>query len=146
MRMAHVEGTTVRVHYRGTLEDGTEFDTSEGRDPLEFTIGECQVIPGFEAAIAEMAVGDSTTIKLDAENAYGAYHEEAVQVVPVTSFTDDPYEGAVVQLIGPEGERLAATITRVEDDDVTLDFNHPLAGKELTFEIELVEVVPAGGE
>ncbi|MDF1542093.1 MAG: peptidylprolyl isomerase [Anaerosomatales bacterium] len=139
--MAHVEGTTVRVHYRGTLEDGSEFDTSRGRDPLEFTIGSGQVIPGFESAVADMAVGDNTTITLDAENAYGGYHEEAVQVVPVTAFTDDPYEGAVVQLLGPNGERLAATITAIEGDDVTLDFNHPLAGKELTFEIELIEVV-----
>ncbi|MFU8891103.1 MAG: FKBP-type peptidyl-prolyl cis-trans isomerase [Anaerosomatales bacterium] len=139
--MAHVEGTTVRVHYRGTLEDGSEFDTSKGRDPLEFTIGSGEVIPGFESAVADMAVGDSTTITLDAENAYGGYHEEAVQVVPVTAFTDDPYEGAVVQLLGPNGERLAATITSIEGDDVTLDFNHPLAGKELTFEIELIEVV-----
>ena len=139
--MAHVEGTTVRVHYRGTLEDGSEFDTSRGRDPLEFTIGSGQVIPGFESAVADMTVGDNTTITLDAENAYGGYHEEAVQVVPVTAFTDDPYEGAVVQLLGPNGERLAATITTIEGDDVTLDFNHPLAGKELTFEIELIEVV-----
>ncbi|MBW6468252.1 MAG: peptidylprolyl isomerase [Coriobacteriia bacterium] len=139
--MAHVEGTTVRVHYRGTLEDGSEFDTSRGRDPLEFTIGSGEVIPGFESAVADMAVGDSTTITLDAENAYGGYHEEAVQVVPVTAFTDDPYEGAVVQLLGPNGERLAATITSIEGDDVTLDFNHPLAGKALSFEIELIEVV-----
>jgi peptidylprolyl isomerase len=144
--MTHVEGTTVRVHYRGTLEDGSEFDSSTGRDPLEFTIGECQVIPGFEAAVADMAVGDSTTITLDAESAYGSYHEEAVQVVPFTAFTDEPYEGAVVQLLGPEGERLAATVTGIEGDDVTLDFNHPLAGKELTFEIELVEVVSGSSE
>lgn len=141
--MAHVEGTRVRVHYRGTLEDGSEFDTSKGRDPLEFTIGAGQVIPGFESAVADMAVGDSTTITLDAENAYGGYHEDAIQVVPVTAFTDDPYEGAVVQLLGPNSERLAATITEIEGDDVTLDFNHPLAGKQLTFEIEIVEVVPA---
>lgn len=144
--MAHVEGTTVRVHYRGTLEDGSEFDTSKGRDPLEFTIGECQVIPGFESAVADLSVGDSTIITLDAEDAYGAYHEDAVEVVPVTAFTDDPYVGAVVQLLGPQGEHLSATITTIEGDDVTLDFNHPLAGKDLTFEIELVEVVPADGE
>lgn len=142
--MAHVEGTTVRVHYRGTLEDGSEFDSSEGREPLEFTIGSGQVIPGFESAVAELGVGESATVTLDAENAYGPHHPDAIQVVPVTAFTDDPYEGAVVQLIGPNGERLAATIAQVEEDDVTLDFNHPLAGKDLTFEIELVEVVPAG--
>lgn len=144
--MAHEEGTTVRVHYRGTLEDGSEFDSSEGRDPLEFTLGAGQVIPGFESAVSELAIGESTTVTLDAENAYGPHHPEAIQVVPVTAFTDDPYEGAVVQLLGPNGERLAATIAKVEGDDVTLDFNHPLAGKGLTFEIELVEIVESSPE
>jgi peptidylprolyl isomerase len=139
--MAHVEGTTVRVHYRGTLEDGSEFDSSVGREPLEFTIGAGQVIPGFESAVAELTVGESMTITLESEDAYGGYHDEAIEVVPVTAFTDAPYEGAVVQLLGPNGERLAATITLIEGDNVTLDFNHPLAGKDLTFEIELVEVV-----
>jgi len=141
--MAHVEGTTVRVHYRGTLEDGSEFDSSQGREPLEFTIGEGQVIPGFESAVADLEVGESATVTLKSDEAYGPYHAEAVEVVPVTAFTDTPYEGAMVQLLGPNGERLAATITKIEGDDVTLDFNHPLAGKDLTFEIQLVEVVEA---
>jgi peptidylprolyl isomerase len=144
--MAHVEGTTVRVHYRGTLDDGSEFDSSAGREPLEFTIGAGQVIPGFESAVAELAVGESMTITLESEDAYGGYHDEAVEVVPVTAFTDTPYEGAVVQLLGPNGERLAATITVIEGDNVTLDFNHPLAGKDLTFEIELVEVVEVAAD
>jgi len=141
--MAHVEGTTVRVHYRGTLEDGSEFDSSQGREPLEFTIGEGQVIPGFESAVADLEVGESATVTLKPDEAYGPYHAEAVEVVPVTAFTDTPYEGAMVQLLGPNGERLAATITKIEGDDVTLDFNHPLAGKDLTFEIQLVEIVEA---
>lgn len=139
--MAHVDGTTVRVHYRGTLEDGSEFDSSVGRSPLEFTIGAGQVIPGFESAVAGLGIGERTTVTLEANDAYGAYHAEAIEVVPVTAFTDTPYEGAVVQLLGPNGERLTATITGIEGDDVTLDFNHPLAGKDLTFEIELVEIV-----
>lgn len=141
--MAHVEGTTVRVHYRGTMQDGSEFDSSEGREPLQFTIGAAQVIPGFETAVAELAPGESATVTLPAADAYGEYHEEAIEVVPFTAFTEEPYEGAMVQLLGPNGEQLAATITGIEDDKVTLDFNHPLAGKDLTFEIELVEVVSA---
>lgn len=140
--MSHVEGTTVRVHYRGTLEDGSEFDSSTGRGPLEFTIGEGQVIPGFEAAVADLEVGESTTVTIPCEEAYGAYHEQAIEVVPFTAFTDEPYEGAVVQLMDPDNPetRLSATITRVDGDEVTLDFNHPLAGKALTFEIELVDI------
>ncbi len=126
--MAHVEGTTVRVHYRGTLEDGSEFDSSQGRQPLEFTIGEGQVIPGFESAVAGLELGGKTTVTLGADDAYGPYHAEAVEVLPATAFTDTPYGGAVVQLLGPNGERLSATITTIEGNDVTLDFNHPLAG------------------
>ncbi|MDY0087469.1 MAG: peptidylprolyl isomerase [Coriobacteriia bacterium] len=139
--MAHVEGTTVRVHYRGTLQDGSEFDSSRGRNPLEFTIGARQVIPGFEEAVADLGSGESVTVTLPAAEAYGEYHDEALEVVPFTAFTDAPYEGAIVQLLGPNGEQLAATIVHIEGEDVTLDFNHPLAGKDLTFEIELVEVV-----
>lgn len=139
--MAHVEGTTVRVHYRGTLQDGSEFDSSRGRNPLEFTIGQSQVIPGFETAVAELGLGESVTITLPAAEAYGEYYAEALEVVPFTAFTEPPYEGASVQLLGPNGEQLAATIVSIEGDDVTLDFNHPLAGKDLTFEIELVEAV-----
>ncbi len=139
--MPHEEGTKVRVHYRGTLEDGTEFDSSTGSDPLEFTLGESQVIPGFESAVTGLAVGEKTEVTIAPDEAYGPYHDEAIQVVPITAFAQDPYEGGVVQLLGPNGEQLAATITKIAEDDVTLDFNHPLAGKVLTFEIELVEVV-----
>ena len=143
--MPHAEGTIVRVHYRGTLEDGAEFDTNRGGEPLEFTVGANQVILGFENAVADLAVGESAEVTIAPEEAYGPYHDEAIQVVPFTAFAQDPYEGAVVQLIGPEGEQIAATITRVDGDDVTLDFNHPLAGKALTFEIELVELVTEEG-
>lgn len=139
--MPHPEGTTVRVHYRGTLSDGSEFDSSRNGDPLEFTVGAQQVIPGFESAVAELAVGEAAEVTLAPEDAYGPYHDEAVQVVPSTAFAQDPVEGCLVQLLGPNGEKLAATITKIDGEDVTLDFNHPLAGKDLTFEIELVEVV-----
>ncbi len=141
--MPHAEGTTVRVHYTGTLDDGTEFDSSKDRDPLEFTLGTGQVIPGFESAVSELAVGERATVVLEPEDAYGPHHAEAVQVVPATAFTEEPDEGAIVQLLGPDGERLAATVAEVEGEEVTLDFNHPLAGKSLTFEIELVETSAA---
>ncbi len=139
--MSHPEGTTVKVHYKGTLDDGSIFDSSDGRDPLEFTIGAGQVIPGFESAVIGLAIGESTNVTIEPEDAYGPRVPDAVQHVPVTAFTDEPYEGAMVQLLGPEGERLAATITEVGEEDALLDFNHPLAGRTLTFEIELVEVV-----
>lgn len=139
--MTHPEGTTVKVHYTGTLDDGAVFDSSAGRDPLEFTIGSCEVIPGFESAVLDLEVGEKTTVTIEPEDAYGPRIPDAVQQVPVTAFTEDPYEGAMVQLLGPEGERLAATITEVGEEEALLDFNHPLAGRTLSFEIELLEVV-----
>lgn len=139
--MAVPNGATVRVHYRGTLEDGSEFDSSAGREPLEFTVGAGQVIPGFDRAVAGLEEGSSTTITIPAEEAYGERHESAVQTVPREMFYGDPYEGAQVTVASPEGDEMRAVITSVEDDDVTLDFNHPLAGEALTFEIELVEVL-----
>jgi len=134
-------GDTVRVHYRGTLDDGTEFDSSAGRDPLEFTIGSGQVIPGFDAAVDGMSVGESVTVTIPAAEAYGPRQNEAVQQVPRDMFDDEPQAGWMVELTAPEGQRLAALIAEVGTDTVTLDFNHPMAGKDLTFEIELVEVI-----
>ncbi|MFA5844211.1 MAG: peptidylprolyl isomerase [Coriobacteriia bacterium] len=134
-------GQTVRVHYRGTLDDGSEFDSSAGRDPLQFTLGSGQIIPGFEHAVSGLAIGDTTSVRLSPEDAYGERVEEAVQIAPLEAFAGDPYVGAVVRLVAEDGQELAATITAVGDESVTLDFNHPLAGQTLTFEIELVEVV-----
>jgi len=134
-------GDTVRVHYRGTLDDGTEFDSSTDRDPLEFTIGSGQVIPGFDAAVDGMSVGESVTVTIPAAEAYGPRQNEAVQQVPRDMFDDEPQAGWMVELTAPEGQRLAALIAEVGTDTVTLDFNHPMAGKDLTFEIELVEVI-----
>lgn len=135
-------GETVRVHYRGTLADGSEFDSSAGRDPLMFTLGEDAVIPGFESAVAGLAVGESATVTLGVEDAYGPRTDEALQEVPLEAFGEmEPVAGMVVGLNGPNGEQLAATIAEVGDESVTLDFNHPLAGQELTFEITLVEIL-----
>jgi peptidylprolyl isomerase len=141
--MAPVSGDTVRVHYRGTLADGSEFDSSEGREPLEFTVGSGQVIPGFDAAVSGLATGESATVTIPAADAYGERAEEGVQVFPRDAFPPDtaPEVGWAVELAAPDGARVPATIAEVTDESITLDFNHPLAGEDLTFEITLVEVV-----
>jgi peptidylprolyl isomerase len=144
--MAISDGQTVRVHYRGTLDDGTEFDSSAGREPLEFTVGEGQVIPGFDAAVREMSLGDKTTVTIPACDAYGDHMEEAVQTIPTEAFGDQtPEEGWAVEFEGPDGQRLAAVIVQTGETECILDFNHPLAGQNLTFELELVEVVGGSG-
>lgn len=138
--MAATKGQCVKVNYRGTLDDGTEFDSSYGRAPLEFTLGEGQVIPGFEEAVGSMDPGERKTITIQPEDAYGEHHDEAVQSVPRQIFTDEPEAGAIVTLVAPDGSEVMATIVEVGDEEVVLDFNHPLAGEALTFELELVEV------
>ena len=139
--MAPEAGQKVRVHYRGTLDDGTEFDSSEGRDPLEFEVGSGEVIPGFDAAVADLEPGAKATVTIPACDAYGERIDEAMQVVPIDAFPEPPEEGWMVEVSAPDGQRMAATVTTVGTDTAVLDFNHPLAGQNLTFEIELVEVV-----
>jgi FKBP-type peptidyl-prolyl cis-trans isomerase 2 len=135
------QGDTVKVHYTGTLDDGTVFDSSEGRDPLEFTIGSNTVIPGFESAVIGLTVGASTRVVIGPEDAYGPRLDGKVVVVERSRLPDEPEPepGMVLQARGPEGTILL-TITDVADDQVTLDGNHPLAGQQLTFEIELAEI------
>lgn len=133
-------GDTVRVHYRGTLENGEEFDSSEGREPLEFTLGEGCVIPGFEEGVLGLEEGESRTVSIAPEDAYGPRNEELVHNVEADAFAGEaPYVGAAVQLVAPDGSLLDATISEVRGDEVVLDFNHPLAGKTLKFDIQLVE-------
>jgi FKBP-type peptidyl-prolyl cis-trans isomerase 2 len=141
--MAPVTGDTVRVHYTGTLSDGTTFDSSDGRDPLEFTIGSGQVIPGFDIAVADLEVGDTATVNIAAADAYGERSDEGMQTFPRDAFPPDaaPEVGWAVELSSPDGERVPATVAEVTDESITLDFNHPLAGQDLTFEITLVEIV-----
>ncbi len=135
-------GDKVRVHYKGTLADGSQFDTSEGRDPIEFTIGESTVIPGFESAVLDLEPGESVTVTIPANEAYGERHDEAVQEVPLEAFgTSAPQAGWVVQLESPEGQQVNAFVAQVGPEIITLDFNHPLAGQDLTFELTLVEIV-----
>lgn len=135
-------GNDVKVHYTGRLDDGTEFDSSREREPLGFTLGEGQLIPGFERAVIGMTVGDSKTVKVPAEQAYGPHHEEMVLEVPREQFPPNINPAVGQQLEMHQGERvIQVRVTEVSPKDVTLDANHPLAGQDLTFEIELVALV-----
>jgi len=136
------DGDTVRVHYTGTLTDGTMFDTSQEREPLEFIMGSGNVISGFEEATRNMEVGQVKTVTIPAEKAYGPYHEEMVLAMPRDQLPTDlnPEIGQRLQMQSPDGTRVVVVITDVSDIAITLDANHPLAGKDLTFEIELMEI------
>ncbi|BBU58218.1 MULTISPECIES: FKBP-type peptidyl-prolyl cis-trans isomerase [Mameliella] len=135
-------GDTVRIHYTGTLTDGSTFDSSQGRDPLEFTVGSGQIIPGLDKAIPGMEVGDKKTVQVPAEDAYGETNPEARQDVPRAEIPDDiPLDlGTQLQVQAQGGQVLPVTVVAVTEEVVTLDANHPLAGKDLTFDIELVEI------
>ena len=135
-------GDTVRIHYTGTLTDGQTFDSSEGRDPLEFTVGSGQIIPGLDAAIPGMEVGEKKTVEIAADDAYGQPDPNAQQAVPRAEIPDDiPLDlGTQLQVQTPQGQVMPVTVVDVTEEQVTLDANHPLAGKDLTFNIELVEI------
>jgi peptidylprolyl isomerase len=137
------QGDTVRVHYTGTLDDGTMFDTSANREPLEFTIGKGQVIPGFDLAVIDMVPGETRVSLIQAEDAYGPHSEELVTEVDRARFPADlELElGQQLQVGLADGQQAVVMIVDITDDSVTLDANHPLAGQNLTFEIELVEIV-----
>jgi peptidylprolyl isomerase len=136
-------GDNVKVHYRGTLDDGSEFDSSAGRDPLEFRLGTGQVIAGFDRTVEGMKPGETRSTRLEAEDAYGEHRPELVLALPREQFPTElaPEIGQGLEVQQEDGQRIPVTITAVEDDTVTLDANHPLAGQALTFEIELVEIV-----
>ena len=135
-------GDTVRIHYTGTLSDGSVFDSSEGRDPLEFTLGSGQVIAGFDAAVSGMAVGEKKTVEIPCAEAYGEAHPDARQAVPRDQFPPnlDLEEGMQLQMTMPSGQAVPVTVAELGEESVTLDANHPLAGKDLTFALELVEI------
>jgi len=135
-------GDTVKVHYNGTLEDGSTFDTTAGKEPFEMTLGKREVIPGFEQAVEGMSVGEKQEVTLKPAEAYGDYQNEAVIDIPRSRLPEeiDPEVDMVLQAKDPEGQVTHMTITKVTDDNVTLDGNHPLAGKKLKFEIELVSI------
>ena len=137
------KGDTVLVHYRGELQDGSVFDESTGGDPLKFTIGSGMLIPDFEAAVDGMNEGDSQTIHVQAANAYGDYRDDLLINVDRGQFPPniDPVVGQQLQLTQPDGSPLIVTVSEVSPENVTLDANHMLAGKDLTFNITLVEII-----
>jgi len=136
-------GNTVKVHYTGKLEDDTVFDTSVNRDPLQFTIGEGQVIPGFEQAVVGMNPGESKTTKVPVDQAYGPHRKEMVLEVDRKQFPADlkPEVGQEYQIPQAQGRPTVVTITDVSESKIVLDANHPLAGKDLIFDVQLLEVL-----
>lgn len=133
-------GDTVQVHYKGTLADGSVFDSSEGRDPLQFTLGAGQVIPGFEKAVEGMQVGERKTITIPADEAYGQRSERAMLQVPREQLPPEIESEVGLQLVmqRADGQQIPVVVAEVTETHVTIDANHPLAGHDLTFEIELV--------
>lgn len=136
-------GDRVAVHYTGTLSDGSVFDSSLGGPPLEFRIGAQEVIPGFEEAVVGMAVGERKQITIPAEEAYGPYDEELIYRVPRAQVPPDldVYPGQQLQ-VQAQDQSFPVTVLEVTDQYVVLDANHPLAGQDLTFDIELVAIQP----
>lgn len=134
-------GDTVQVHYRGTLDDGTEFDSSEGGEPISFTIGGGQVISGFENAVEGMETGEKKTQRFEAGDAYGERDEELVFTVGRDQVPEGDIEvGDMLQVGFPDGSNTTVQVSALDDESVTLDANHPLAGQPLTFELELVKI------
>ena len=135
------DGKTVRIHYTGTLNDGTQFDSSAGRDPLEFETGSGMVIPGFDSAVRDMLVGTKKTVTIPAAEAYGEAREEMIGDLPKDRFPPEMELtlGMQLQMMGPQGP-LTIIVKAITDEFVTIDANHPMAGKDLTFELELVEI------
>ena len=135
-------GDIVQVDYTGTLENGTVFDTSVGGEPLEFTLGEGKMIPKFEQAVLGMKIGESKTFTILAEDAYGPYRDDLVLVVNREDLPTgmNPEVGQQLQMTLPSGGTSVGTVTNATDTTITVDFNYPLAGKDLTFEIELVSI------
>ena len=134
-------GKTVKVHYKGTLNNGTVFDSSEGREPLEFQVGSGQVIPGFDAAVKAMETGSSKTVTIPCAEAYGDIVPELIGTVPKAQFPEEiqPEVGQTLELQSPQGN-LPVRVMEINEEGVLLDGNHPLAGQDLTFELTLVGV------
>ncbi len=136
-------GDTVRVHYTGRLEDGTVFDSSLGSEPLQFTIGDGRLIEGFEESVIGMNVGESKTVNIPPEKAYGPYHDELVAIIGRDRFPEDLdlEVGQQLQLRQEDGHVILVTVVDITEQNVTLDANHPLAGRNLIFDIQLVDIL-----
>jgi peptidylprolyl isomerase len=139
MKMEVQKGSKVKVHYTGTLEDGKVFDSSEGKDPLEFIAGVGMMIKGFDNAVIGMEEGEDKEIDVPSAEAYGEYREELIQEVPKEALKGDfdPKEGQQLMLKGPDGRQMIATIKKIGEEKMTLDLNHPLAGKDLHFKLKI---------
>src|SRR5947209_986535 len=137
-------GDKVKVHYHGKLRSGETFDSSNGREPLEFTVGSGQVIKGFDQGVMGMQIGEKKTVEIQAEDAYGDKDERNIIEFPKDQFPPDvvPEEGLQLMMSNGQGQSFPVTIAEVKDDSVVLDANHPLAGQDLIFDIELLEIVP----
>ena len=148
-----VNGLFVQVDYRGTLENGEVFDSSHGRKPLEFQVGAGQMIPGFDAAVVGMSLNEKKTVTLAPEEAYGNHDDNLTRDFPRADVPPemDPQKGQRIGMTTSDGHQVPATITFVDDEKITIDMNHPLAGENLTFDIEIVGIndapvqSPAGG-
>ena len=138
-------GDTVAIHYTGTLLDGSTFDSSEGREPLEFEVGSGMIIPGLDRAMPGMEVGEKKIVKIACEDAYGPLNPEMRQAVPREGIPADiPLEvGTQLQMQTPDGQAMPVMVVEVDEATVLLDANHPLAGKDLQFDIEVVSIKPA---
>lgn len=140
--MSLEQGQTVTVNYTAKLQDGTVFDTTEDKDPLEFQLGDNRVIPGFESAVMDMNPGDTKTAQIPPEEAFGPHVDERVTQVPRSQLPEDlnPQIGQQLEIPQENGAPIRVTIIEMDDKTITLDANHPLAGQELTFDIELLNV------
>jgi FKBP-type peptidyl-prolyl cis-trans isomerase 2 len=136
-------GDTVKVHYHGRLTDGTTFDSSEGREPLEFEVGSGMVIKGFDDGLLGMTVGEKKTIDILVEDAYGPKDPQMLMEFPIDRFPEDmkPEVGMQLNMTNGSGQNFPVVIAEVKDDTAVLDGNHPLAGEDLIFDLELVEIV-----
>jgi len=135
-------GDTVQFHYTGTLSDGSVFDSSEGREPLSFTLGSGQIIPGLDAAIDGMSVGEKKTVTIASDQAYGAHNPEAVQAIPREQIPAEipVAPGTQLQMQTPDGRAVPVVVADVTDEHVMIDANHPLAGKDLTFAVDITAI------
>ncbi|MGY6559731.1 MAG: FKBP-type peptidyl-prolyl cis-trans isomerase [Nitritalea sp.] len=137
-----ISGNKVQVHYTGKLEDGTVFDTSREREPLAFTLGDGNMIKGFDVAVTGMAIGEEKTVTIPAAEAYGERRDDMMVPVPVNQVPENikPEVGMQLSLQGPQGQPMPVVVVSVDEEQIVLDANHPLAGKDLIFDIELVSI------
>lgn len=141
--MAVEEGNKVKVHYTGTFDDGEVFDSSRQTDPLEFEVGAGQVIPGFDRAVQGMSVGETKNVRIPEADAYGPYNPDMVFKTDHSQFAEGvtPEVGQQFQAETPDGQPLFLMVKSISDDEILMDANHPMAGKDLNFELELIEIL-----